>query len=132
MPVSDARVQQAISGFVSDLEALIRQAALQTVEQALGGAPSRARAVRKASRASAAPTKAKSRAKGAKRSAEDLEALKSKLHKYIAAHPGQRIEHIGKALGETTKELRLPAQKLVAEKAVKTKGNRRAMTYSPA
>jgi hypothetical protein len=63
----------------------------------------------------------------------DLEALiRSKLHRYIASHPGQRIEQIGKALGETTKDLRLPAQKLIAEKLVKTKGARRGMTYSPA
>jgi hypothetical protein len=127
MPASDARVQQAIHSFVSDLEAVIRRAALETVERALADAMPPAR---RASRTAAA-TSLEPRAKGAKRSAEDVEALKSKLQTYIASHPGQRIEQIGKALGETTKELRLPAQKLIAEKAVKTKGARRAMTYSP-
>jgi DNA-binding NtrC family response regulator len=135
MPVSDVRLQQAISAFANDLEALIRQAALETVEQALGGGakPPSARRARKTGATAAAPVrKAKSRGKGAKRSAEDVEAIKSKLLKYVASHAGERIEQISKALGESTKELRLPMQKLIAERAVKTKGQRRAMTYTPA
>jgi hypothetical protein len=130
MPVSDVRVQQMIAVLVSDLEALIRQAALETVQQALGGGG--ATPLPRTGRKAPPRAKGQPRAKGAKRSADDVEALKSKLLKYVAGHAGERIEHIGKALGESTKELRLPMQKLVAEKAVKTKGQRRAMTYSAA
>ena len=49
---------------------------------------------------------------------------------YIAKHPGQRIEQIGAAMGVSTKSLVLPSKKLIASKAVFTRGNKRATTYS--
>lgn len=41
------------------------------------------------------------------------------------------MEQIAKTLGTTTKELALPAKKLIAEKKIKTKGERRATKYFP-
>jgi len=70
--------------------------------------------------------------KGQKRSPEALHQLELQLAQYIAKHPGQRIEQIGQAMGVSTKELALPVRKLIASKQVKTKGQKRATTYTSA
>ena len=66
---------------------------------------------------------------GRKRAPEQLEALTGKLRDYIAKNPGQRIEQIGSGLGVATKELALPARKLLAHKQISKKGQKRATTY---
>ncbi|HET9959095.1 MAG TPA: hypothetical protein VFQ61_31610 [Polyangiaceae bacterium] len=71
------------------------------------------------------------RAKGAKRSPEELEELTTQLLEYIKNNPGQRIEQIAEGLGTSTKELNLPAKKLLNTKAIKTKGHKRATQYLP-
>lgn len=71
------------------------------------------------------------RRRGQKRDPKELEALTSKLRSYIAKHPGQRIEQIGRGIGLATKELALPAKKLIAAKQISTKGQKRATTYFP-
>jgi len=55
--------------------------------------------------------------------------LIKKLHGYIAKNPGQRIEQIAASLDISTKELNLPAKKLISEKKLSTKGQKRATTY---
>jgi predicted transcriptional regulator len=50
----------------------------------------------------------------------------------IKSGPGQRMEEIAKGLGTSTSELTLPAKKLLADKKIKTKGERRATKYFPA
>lgn len=70
--------------------------------------------------------------KGAKRSPEALEQLTKKLLAYITKNPGERIEQIGVGLGVSTKELILPAKKLIADGSVKTRGVKRATAYRAA
>jgi len=41
------------------------------------------------------------------------------------------MEEIARGLGTSTSELTLPAKKLIAEKKIKTKGERRATKYYP-
>jgi hypothetical protein len=55
--------------------------------------------------------------------------LTESLYKAIKSGPGRRIEQIGETLGVPTKDLALPAKKLISEKRVKTKGVKRATTY---
>jgi hypothetical protein len=69
------------------------------------------------------------RKKGAKRTPEELEQLIKKLHTYVAKNPGQRIEQIAAGLDISTKELNLPAKKLIGDKKLSTKGQKRATTY---
>jgi hypothetical protein len=115
---------------VSDLEALIRQARSRpSNKRSEVAAPPGYRALaarrgraRRASHVQRAPSVRQATSKRSRRS----------YTKYVATHAGERIEQIGKALGESTKELRLPMQKLIAERAVKTKGQKRATTYSAA
>ena len=70
--------------------------------------------------------------KGQKRSRAVIEQTTERLLAHIKANKGQRIEEIARELGVTTKDLKLSAQKLLGDKAVKTKGNRRATRYFPA
>ena len=133
--ISDT-IRAALDAFVTDLSNLIQEAALESVEQALAEAssiPGRGGRGGRGARASAPSfvslSLSQSRKKGAKRTPEELEQLIKKLHGYIAKNPGQRIEQIAVGMGTSTKELTLPARKLLAEKALKTKGQRRATQY---
>ena len=47
----------------------------------------------------------------------------------MKSNPGQRIEQIADGMGTSTKELNLPAKKLIAGKQLKTKGQKRATQY---
>jgi hypothetical protein len=44
-------------------------------------------------------------------------------------HPGERIEQIAKGLGAPSKELQLPTRKLLDDKKIRKKGQKRATTY---
>ena len=127
-------IRAALDAFVEDISNLIQQAALDSVEQALAGAsviPGRRGGRGAAGRAAVSSFSGLGRGqkKGAKRTAEELEQLIKKLHSYIAKNPGQRIEQIAQGLDITTKELNLPAKKLISEKKLSTKGQKRATTY---
>jgi hypothetical protein len=128
--ISDT-IRAALDAFVDDLSSLIQQAALESVEAALAGASTipgrRGRAARAVAPSLAALSQ--SRKKGAKRTPEELEQLIKKLYGYIAKNPGQRIEQIASSLDISTKELNLPAKKLISEKKLSTKGQKRATTY---
>jgi hypothetical protein len=82
-------------------------------------------------RAAAVEPRGRARAKGAKRSQDELERLTGRLLTYVKANAGQRIEQIAKGMGVSTRELNLPAKKLLANKSLKTKGQKRATQYFP-
>jgi len=125
-------MNHTVQGFVAQVTELARRAALETLESAFGG---------KAGRAGSAPAvvavapPAVARAgrprggRGAKRSPADLEALSEKFAAFVKANPGLRIEQINKELGTTTKDLALPIRKLVADKVISAKGQKRSTTY---
>ncbi len=69
------------------------------------------------------------RASGEKRPPAELVKLTEKLGEYIKAHPGLRIEFIGKALATPTKDLTLPIKKLLAGKKIRSEGQKRATEY---
>jgi len=127
--ISDT-IRAALDAFVNDLSSLIQEAALESVEQALAEAssiPGRGRGGR--ANAPSFASLSQDRKKGAKRTPEELEQLIKKLHSYIAKNPGQRIEQIAQGLDISTKELNLPAKKLISDKKLSTKGQKRATTY---
>ena len=47
----------------------------------------------------------------------------------VRSKQGQRLEEIGKAMGQATKGLKLPVSKLLAAKKLKTKGQKRGTMY---
>jgi hypothetical protein len=132
----DDRIRARVEQFASELADLIRESAMETVSAALAGArPSSGRGGR---RAAAAPVavrgggrggRAASREKGAKRPPDEIERLTGRLLDYVKGNPGQRIEQIADGMGTSTKELNLPAKKLIATKQLKTKGQKRATQY---
>jgi len=127
MPV-ESTIRSRVEAFASELVTLIRAEAVEMLESALGAGktarmalPGRAPAAR---RAALHP-------KGQKRDPNVLAALVEKLAQFVSKNPGQRIEQISKALGVPTKDLVLPVKKLILEKRIKTKGQKRATTYFP-
>lgn len=153
-------IQARVNDFVADLEQLVRAAALEAVQAALGGAsgggasvakagrkpgrkpgrPAKAPAAAPAAKAAAPAAKAAApaakastkRKKGQKRSKAELAALEAKLDGYVSANAGKRIEEIGKGLSIATSELTRPMKKLMEAGKVRSTGERRATRYYPA
>jgi hypothetical protein len=113
-------MNRVVQGFVSQITDLARRAAIDTLESALKGGRGSKGAMSFGGRG---------RGKGVKRSSDDLEALSDKFVEYVRENPGMRIEQINKQLGTTTKDLALPIRKLIAEGALKVKGQKRSTTY---
>ena len=132
----DDRIRARVEQFAAELAELIRESAMETVSVALAGArPSPGRGGRRGPAAVVAAVRstgrgrAASREKGAKRPPDEIERLTGRLYDYIKGNPGQRIEQIADGMGTSTKELNLPAKKLIAGKQLKTKGQKRATQY---
>jgi hypothetical protein len=132
----DDRIRARVEQFAADLADLIRESAMETVSVALAGArPSPGRGGRRGAAAAVVAVRstgrgrAASREKGAKRPPDEIERLTGRLLDYIKGNPGQRIEQIADGMGTSTKELNLPAKKLIAGKQLKTKGQKRATQY---
>ena len=137
-PAINARV----ASFVADLEGLVRKAALEAVQAALGGgaparsAPSSARAPSaKAKPATASPAKPAPAStlprvkKGTRRSPEDVARAVRAIKEFLTANPGSGAEQIAKGLGIASKELALPISNLLGAKSITKKGERRATRY---
>lgn len=114
-----ARVQAVIDRFVAELTDIAREEAASVLLGGLGGL-----GAGKGSKALP-----KTNGHRGKRTAEDLDALKTKFLAAVKKRPGLRIEQLNKELGLSTGELALPVRQLVADKAVKTVGQKRATTY---
>jgi hypothetical protein len=125
------RIRNRVEAFAEELSALIRDSAMETVRDALGGgaAPRRAGRAGRAA-ASVAPVRGGGRReKGQKRDPLEIERLTGRLLDYVKGNAGQRIEQIAAGMGTVTKELNLPVKKLIAQKSLKTKGQKRATQY---
>jgi len=123
----DAVLRDAVEAFVVQLKGIFQQLALEKIQSALSDDVAPVRRQRGASNGPRTPKSA--RRKGAKRSPEELEALTKSLLAYVRKNAGQRIEQIAEGMGTSTKELALPAKKLIAGKQLATKGQKRATTY---
>ena len=114
-------MNRVVADFVAQITELARAAARDMIDEALG----------KGSKNLAGLGRGRGRGRGAKRTADELDKLAESFHGFVAKHPGLRIEQINKQLGTTTRDLALPIRKLIAEGAVKTKGEKRSTTYFP-
>jgi transcriptional regulator with GAF, ATPase, and Fis domain len=135
-------IRTHVDSFVMRLSDLVRRAALEAVADALSQGQPSAAAPRKAGRAKAAPAPQEikkpgrparvvkpARKKGEKRSKEELAAMTQRVLEHIRANSGQGVEQIAKDLGTTTKELTLPIRKLLVDKKITSKGEKRATKY---
>jgi hypothetical protein len=119
-------MNRVVQGFVAQITELARRAAIDTLETALsrgGGGGGR-----KAG-GGALVSVGRGRGRGTKRTADELDKLSENFVDFVKANPGLRIEQINKQLGTSTKDLQLPIRKLIAEGAVKVKGQKRSTTY---
>jgi hypothetical protein len=138
----DEKIRARIQLFTEELTELIRQSALENLRVALANPESGGRGRRRGAPVIVAEPgrrgrngaavrggRGASRAKGAKRDPAEIAKLTDRLSQYVKEHPGQRIEQIASGIGVPTKELTLPAKKLIAAKQLKTKGQKRATQY---
>ena len=132
----EKQIRASIDSFVSELNALVRQAAVDAVKEALGAnSETPRRNAGRISKAAAVDSKARGRVarrrRRLKRSPRILAKLEHTLLSEISKNPGQRIESIGKKLGVPTKDLNLPIKKLIEAKKIKKRGEKRATEYLP-
>ena len=119
-----AEIRDLVESFATELEALVRRAALDQIHNALGGVAPAGRAARGPGRTTAG--------KRGKRSSEQVDAFAARILELVKKKPGLRGEQISAEMKTDTKTIRLPMLKLIADKKVKTKGQRRGMTYTAA
>lgn len=139
MPTQDtnAHIEQRIEDFVQELSGLIRSAALEAVETALGDRTPTQRAPRGGAKASspATPSRKKATRKKAsggsriRRSEEEIAALGEQFLEHVQSNPGQRLEEVGAAMGVPTSELKRPVSNLMDAKALRTEGQKRGTKY---
>ncbi len=132
------RIHAIVTQFVEDLTAAIQEegaaafkAAIAGEHEVGNGRRTLAGQVGNGRRKPGPKPKAAKRAKGAKRTAEEIDAVTKSLLAAIKKKPGQRIEEIGKGMNVSTKDLALPVAKLFDAKAIRTTGTRRATKYFP-
>jgi hypothetical protein len=120
----DQEIRSRIDAFLADITTLLKQAALESVKDALGdGAvkrgPGRPRKV------------AASRGRRGRRDPAAIAALADKILSHVRAIPGQRLEEIGRSLGMDTAVLKRPIANLLATRALRTEGRKRGTMYFP-
>jgi 3-oxoacyl-ACP reductase-like protein len=145
----ESQLKSRVDSFVSELSDLVKKAALEAVTNALKGgaghapgvakaagkkrgpapAPAAPKAAAKAPKAAPAAPAAAKRKAGQKRSPDEIAKTTEKLLAYITKNSGQRIEEIAKGVGNSTKELTLPVKKLLNDKKITAKGEKRATRY---
>lgn len=138
-----ARIQK----FVSELEVLVRQAAIEAVTTSLGGdtapkaaalrivsvAPSAPPSASAAKPTAAKPTTGKpttgKHRKGAKRTPEQLAKIDAAILAHVKANSGQGVEQMAKGMNMPSHDLKPRVALLVDSKQLKKTGVKRATKY---
>lgn len=116
-------LESLMKQFARDVEAVVRAEVEAKILAALGEGG------RKNAPRPAGGKLRRARASGQKRTPLELEQDLQRLLAAVTRRPGMRIEQLGKVMKMTTKDLRLPALKLIAAKSIHTKGLKRSMRY---
>ncbi len=134
----ESRLLARIDSFVEEISAIVREAAVEAVHEALiedgraavprrGNAAGRKKVRRKTTKTAARKKAASGRR--VRRSAADLEKLGARFLAHVKSHPGQRLEEIGKALRIDTADLKRPVTLLMEAKKLRTEGQKRGTKY---
>lgn len=83
-------------------------------------------------RASGKAKPATARAKGEKRSPDELANMQNHVREILASQPGLTAEGLAVATGWATKDLAIPIRKLLNAKQIRTEGQKRGTRYYPA
>jgi|SRR6478609_3578406 len=117
----------AIQAALNNLVETIRTSLMaEFLELLRNGKPAQPKLGRKARLLSApAPIK-----KGGRRSSTAVEEVGKQIVAHLKKNPDSKVEHIATALGDySSKDLALPIKKLLADKLIAKKGQRRGTTY---
>lgn len=120
----DRQIRDRVESFVAELTDLIRQAALESVSEVLGG-----QAVAAPGRRGGRPPRPRVRRRGGKRSPDEIEATTHRVLEYVQQNPGHGVEQMAMDLGANTKDLTLPIKKLLSNGDLLTEGQKRATKY---
>lgn len=123
------QIEQRIEAFAQELNQLVRQAALEAVQDALGAGAQAARPA--PSQPAAKARRGRRAAAGGRRSSQQMERMMRSVQEQVAANPGIRMEQLSAAVGVSTSELRLPVTKLLDQGTIRKKGEKRATEYYP-
>jgi hypothetical protein len=126
----ESEIRSLVDSFVNEISVRVRQAALDSLRQAIEGSaspvPRRARRAVRKTAASAAPATPGRRGRKPSPASEKAAA---QLQAYVHSTPGKRLEEIGVALGQATKGLKGPIARLVRDGILRTEGRRRGTRY---
>jgi hypothetical protein len=140
----DSEIRDLIDQFTSKFRELLGLAALGSVQMALEAGvgtpvqrgPGRPRGSGKAKsgmpakRGPGRPATAKSpTGRRIRRSSADVEEVAEQVLGYVRAHPGERLEEIGRGLGTDTAGLKLPVKELLGSGRLRTEGQKRGTKY---
>jgi len=126
----DNEIEHRVSAFVSELTALVRQAAVDAVADVLGSAKPRAARTGAATVPSAKPGRAA--AIRGKRTPEQIAATLDSVLGYIKSHANARSEKIRDALKLPKPVMLDSLARLRDAKKIRMRGVKRAATYSVA
>ena len=143
----DSKLRPTIDAFVAELTELINQAAIETLQDALGGVakparrePGRPRKVGTSRKKTTKRRSTKKTGKKAKRAAkktgtrvrrsvDDINRTADKVLAFVKANPGKGAAAISKGTRTSPKDLKRPVIMLLDAKKVRTKGQKRGTTY---
>jgi hypothetical protein len=121
----ERQIRARIERFVSELNELVRQSALEAVSDALrGNVARRAPVGLTLNRAVALGPR-----RGAKRSPQQIEHTVASVLSHVRTNPGQGIEQMAHEMGMSTRDLTLPIKKLLGSGDLITEGHKRATKY---
>jgi hypothetical protein len=132
---AEKKLQAIIDQFVADITAIVHQAAVESVESALGGSPSvapkRGGGRKKAARKT---TTRKAAAKAGKRTritSAGKERLAGQIAAYVKANDGCGMGDLTKATGHPATRIRPIVKDLMAAGTIKSTGQKRGTKYHP-
>ena len=123
----EAEIRALVDSFVADLTELVQRSTVESVLAAVSGSLE-APAKRGPGRPRKAAAKPASGKRGRRSSAAVTRTTEAALA-YVAANPGCSVGDIGAGVGASTKELRLPLQKLLSSGQLRTTGQKRGTRY---
>lgn len=138
---ADNQIQARIETFVDEISELIQRAALSSVHAALAGklgftppttlSSDRPRRDRNVVKGAKVARKAGRGGRRVRRSSENVQELAAQVRAAVRSGPGRRLGEIAAELDMDANDIRRPAQVLVAERKLRTTGQRGGTRYFP-
>jgi len=120
---------QLIEGFVAQIEAAARKAAMDALGGVFGGNALPVRARNSAPSRTQTPGHSPQRLLAAPRALADGASIEERVVARLEAHPGQRMDELRRALRLPTKRLTPAVRRLAKQGMVRHEGNTRGRTY---